>query len=83
MEEIKGKIKVFLSRFFRKHELGDDENIFELGFVNSLFAMQLIMFLEKEFSIRVENKDMDLNNFKTINSTVSFIESKMNLVEAK
>lgn len=76
MDEIKSKIRAFLLRFFRKHELKDDEDIFQLGFVNSLFAMQLVMFLEKEFSIRVDNKDLDLENFKTINSIAEFIAKK-------
>lgn len=76
MEEIKLKVKAFLSRFFRKHELGDDEDIFGLGFVNSLFSMQLVMFLEKEFAIRVENDDLDLKNFKSINSIAEFVQRK-------
>jgi methoxymalonate biosynthesis acyl carrier protein len=76
MEENKLKIRAFLARFFRKHELKDDEDIFQLGFVNSLFAMQLVMFLEKEFSIRVENKDLDMDNFKTIDSIADFISKK-------
>jgi acyl carrier protein len=77
MEEKKETLKKFLSRFFRKHELKDDEDIFLLGFVNSLFSMQLVMFLESEFKIKVENEDLDLNNFRTINSIVSFVESKV------
>jgi len=76
MQDIKSKVKAFLSRFFRKHEIQDDEDIFSLGFVNSLFAMQMVMFIEKEFGIVIENNDLDLNNFKTINSIVSLIESK-------
>jgi len=77
MEEKKLKIKAFLSRFFKKYELKDDEDIFSLGFVNSLFAMQLIMYLEKEFGIRIENKDMNLDNFRTINLICNLIESKV------
>ena len=46
------KIKEFLSRFFRNHDLRPDEDIFALGFVNSLLAMQLVQFVEKEFGIR-------------------------------
>ena len=76
MDEMKAKIRVFLSRFFRKHELSDDEDIFALGFVNSLFAMQLVMFLEKEFGVRIDSKDLDLNNFRTINTIAGLIESK-------
>ncbi len=77
MNEIKVKVRSFISRFFRKHEIQDDEAIFELGFVNSLFAMQLVLFLEKEFSIRIDNNDLDLNHFRTINSIAELVENKL------
>ncbi|MCX7920663.1 MAG: acyl carrier protein [Clostridia bacterium] len=76
MENVEMKIRKFLSRFFRKHELQGNEDIFSLGFVNSLFAMQLVMFLEKEFGITVDTKDLDLENFRTLNAIVSFIDKK-------
>ena len=76
MDNIKTKVKGFLTRFFRNHEVNDDENIFDLGFVNSLFAMQLVMFLEKEFDIKIDNKDLDLNNFKTINAIANLVIRK-------
>ncbi|EPY14020.1 acyl carrier protein [Paenibacillus alvei] len=79
MEEMKIKIKAFLGRFYRKHELEDNEDIFALGFVNSLFAMQLVMFLEKTFSIQIESADMDLTNFSTINRIVEIIEAKQSM----
>ncbi|TCO70406.1 acyl carrier protein [Marinisporobacter balticus] len=76
MEKDKIKIRKFLSRFFRKRELLDDEDIFSLGFVNSLFAMQLVLFIEKEFGIQVDNNDMDLKNFSSINSISQLIQDK-------
>jgi len=77
MDEQKTKIKAFLSRFFRKHELQDDEDIFQLGIVNSLFAMQLVMFVEKEFKVKIENADLDLANFRTINTIEKLVQSKI------
>ncbi|GAB6988516.1 acyl carrier protein [Paenibacillus pini] len=74
MEETKVKVKAFLSRFFRKSEIADDDDIFALGFVNSLFAMQLVMFLEKEFSLRIQPADLDFKNFRSINSIVELVE---------
>jgi methoxymalonate biosynthesis acyl carrier protein len=71
------KIRKFLSRFFKKHEVTDQEDIFALGFVNSLFAMQLVMFMEKEFEISVDPKDLDLDNFRTIEAMVKFVETKL------
>jgi acyl carrier protein len=76
MDEIRVKIKIFLSRFFRNIELRDDENIFATGVVNSLFAMQLVMFIEKEFNISINNQDLDIDNFGTINSIVDFVGRK-------
>ena len=47
--EIRQKTKAFMAVHFKNYDLQDDDDIFSLGFVNSLFAMQLVMFVEKEF----------------------------------
>ncbi|MEH2333123.1 acyl carrier protein [Nostoc sp.] len=76
MNEIQSKIKTFLSKFFGNHDLQSDEDIFALGFVNSMFAMQLVLFVEQEFQIAIENEDLEFENFRTINSLVNLIERK-------
>jgi methoxymalonate biosynthesis acyl carrier protein len=76
MDQTQLKIKEFLSRFFKSHDLQPDEDIFSLGFVNSLLAMQLVAFVEKEFGIRVEDADLDLDNFRTVSSIASLVERK-------
>jgi methoxymalonate biosynthesis acyl carrier protein len=76
MSEIEVKVRGFLTKYFRKRELQNDEDMFSLGFVNSLFAMQLVMFLEKEFAVRIETKDLNIENFRTINSIINLIASK-------
>ena len=77
MDQRKTKIKEFLSRFFRNHELRDDEDIFALGFVNSLLAMQLVNFVEKEFAIEIDDDDLDLDNFRTIDNIDALIAKKL------
>jgi len=72
----KAKIKAFISRFVREREIEDNADIFELGFVNSLIAMQLVLFVEKEFSISIENDDLDLENFKSVNAIADLIDRK-------
>lgn len=76
MDETQTKIKEFLSRFFKSHDLQPDEDIFALGFVNSLLAMQLVAFVEKEFGIRVEDGDLDLDNFRSISAISQLISRK-------
>ena len=76
MDTAKAKIRSFLSRFMRNHNLEDDEDLFAMGLVNSLFAMQLVLYVEKEFNIKVENEDLDYGNFKSANAICSLVERK-------
>ena len=46
--EIYQKLKEFILKVSRRKTIGDDDDIFEGGIVNSLFAMQLVIFLEKQ-----------------------------------
>jgi acyl carrier protein len=68
-----------LSRHFRFGEIREDDDIFALGFVNSLMAMQLVMFVEQEFQISIVSEDLDFENFKTINAIVRLIDRKRTL----
>jgi acyl carrier protein len=76
MDPMQGKIKEFLSRFFKGHELQPEEDIFALGFVNSLLAMQLVAFVEKEFGVAVADEDLDLDNFRSIQAIADFVARK-------
>lgn len=82
MDDRKGKIKEFLGRYFKNHELADDEDIFALGFVNSLLAMQLVQFIEKEFGVTVEDDDLDFDNFRTVSAIDGFVDRKTAAVGA-
>lgn len=74
MENTKQKIGDFLKKFIREGELNDDDDIFAAGLVYSLFAMQLIIFVEETFDIVVDLNDMDISQFNTINLISEYIE---------
>jgi acyl carrier protein len=76
MDQDKLKIRSFLSRFFRVEAITDDDDFFAQGFVNSLFAMQLVMWVEKEFGVSIEDQDLDIQNFNTVNAVAGFVERK-------
>ncbi len=75
-KDIKTRIKAFIGKHFQ-YELKPDEDIFSLGFVNSLFAMQLVTFVESEFDITVEDEDLELDNFRTVNAIDSLVQKKL------
>jgi methoxymalonate biosynthesis acyl carrier protein len=69
-----------IKRYFAKvvaEEIDDDDDIFALGIVNSLFAIQLITFVESEFSISVERGDLDIDNFCSIAALTKFVRGKV------
>jgi acyl carrier protein len=71
------KTRLFLKRYIGSKNIDANEEIFSTGMVNSLFAMQLILFLEKEFEIKIENEDLDLMNFNSLNSIAKFVGLKL------
>ncbi|HET7461003.1 MAG TPA: acyl carrier protein [Longimicrobium sp.] len=75
-DEIQSKTREFVSRFFRGHELGDDEDMFATGYVNSMFAMQLVQFVESTFGITVESEDLELDNFRSLNAIGALVRRK-------
>jgi methoxymalonate biosynthesis acyl carrier protein len=69
------RIKRYLSKSIPE-ELEDDDDIFEMGVVNSLFAIELVLFVENEFSITAERDDLDIKNFSSIAALTKFVLDK-------
>jgi len=78
MEEYKEKIREFLKKNKKIETLADDDDLFKRGFVHSIFALQLVNFLEKTFKIKFNNKDITENNFRSINKITETIMKTMN-----
>lgn len=59
-------IREFIHAKYPQAAVDDEQDIFSLGFVNSLFALELVMFIEKRFGFRIPNDDIKLDNFRTV-----------------
>jgi len=77
MTDVKRKVNEYLSTILRNRSFKDDDNIFETGAINSLFAMQLVLFLEKEFEIEVNNEELSIDNFLTVEKIAEYVELKL------
>lgn len=69
-------IRQFLLSAIQIANLRDDDNLFESGLVNSLFAVQLMTFLEKKFGIEIGPDDLDIENFKSVSAASAFVIRK-------
>jgi acyl carrier protein len=73
---VKESVKRFILSSINITHLGDDDDLFESGIVNSLFAVQLMTFIEKTFAIEVGMDDLDIENFKSLNAATAFVVRK-------
>lgn len=73
---VKQTVRDFIQRSVRINKLDDDDDLFATGIVNSLFAIQLMTFVEKVFAIEVGVEDLDIANFKSLNATTAFVLRK-------
>ncbi len=75
-KELRNYIEENLQIFDDDVSFSDSDNIFEMGFVNSQFAIQLVLFIENNCGIKIENDELDVTNFSSIDKMVTFIENK-------
>ena len=75
-KEIKETVRSFILSSINLSDVKDDDNLFESGIVNSLFAVQLMTYIEKTFAIEVGMDDLDIENFKSLNATTAFVLKK-------
>lgn len=54
-----------------------DTDLFKGGYVDSLFAIEIVVFLEKEFGIKIKNKDISEKNFRTVANIAETVEKYM------
>ena len=58
-------------------DFSDDVHLFDYGFVDSLGATEIVMFLEDTFRIRITQADITLYPMNTINEISEVVESKL------
>jgi len=76
-EQMIEALQGFFAQSFQNYKLDPDEDIFSLGFVNSLFATQLVDFVEVEFAITLETEDLELDNFRTLHAIATLARAKI------
>ncbi len=59
-------------------ELTNDTNLLEEWFVDSLAIVEIVMYLEKQFGIKVGRADITGDNFENVNTLASLVVSRSN-----
>ncbi|WP_410660466.1 phosphopantetheine-binding protein [Amycolatopsis sp. lyj-112] len=67
-DNISERVRQFISGRYPQVTINDHDDIFGLGFVNSLFAIELVLFVEKTFRISLPNEELRIDNFRSVDS---------------
>ena len=77
---IETDIKTSLTQFFRdqfKVELSStSEDLIDAGVLDSLMLIEVVMFMETEFSVTTELDDLEMENFLTIDNMARFVAER-------
>ncbi len=76
---MKERIRGFIVENFLFGEDGnlkDDTSFLDEGIIDSTGILELVSFLEEEFSITVEDEELVPENLDSINNLVSYLEKK-------
>ncbi len=76
--DFKQEIREFLEGYVAGEDFEDGDDIFAMGLVSSLMAMQLVLFVEQELGARLDNDDLDFDNFRSVDLVNHFMLNKMN-----
>ncbi len=74
MNDVRESIQSFLQKSLKRPPESASVDLFEGGFVNSLFAMQLIVFLEKILGRRIPGREIKRENMKSVDAMALWME---------
>ena len=67
------QILSFIEARFPQASIETGQDIFSLGYINSLFAMELVMFIEKTFGLTIPNDELRIDNFRTVEAMAELV----------
>jgi len=76
VDDDRARIRTFLERFSDDDEWLDGSALLTGGVLDSMMAVQLVAFLEGTFGITVEDEDLELANFDSVDGMVGLLARK-------
>jgi acyl carrier protein len=69
------KIRDFFVEKKRADGLEFDTDLFKGGFIDSLFAFEMVVYLEDAFGVRIPDREITEDNFRTVGSIAAMIRT--------
>ena len=72
-DEITGEIRQYLGKLSGLPEVADDMPLISGRVLDSLAAVQIVVYVERTFGIEIADEDLELANFDTVNGLVALV----------
>ena len=74
------RIRGFIVDTFFVDGFGDDDSFLRRGLIDSTGMMELVAFLEAEFGIRLEDRELVPENLDSLSRVVAFVDGKQRVL---
>ena len=86
MTEIENKIREFIADNFLfredRNQLDENESLLDAGLIDSTGVLELVGFLETEFTIRMEDNEIVPANLDSVRAIIAFVTGKLKVIRA-
>ena len=71
------RIRQFVTETFFVDSFGDDESFLTSGIIDSTGVLELVMFLEEKFKVKVADEEMLPENLDSVKAISAFVAHKL------
>jgi methoxymalonate biosynthesis acyl carrier protein len=76
MKDVIEQVRQFVTSHLGEHDIADEEDLFDSGLASSLFAVQIVMWVEKTFHLALTRADLDIARFRSLSAIAAFVDGK-------
>jgi methoxymalonate biosynthesis acyl carrier protein len=69
-------VRGFITQHTKGVAVADDQDLIAGGHVNSLFAVQLVVWIERTFGTPIQGVDLDFANIRSLDAIAAFVDRK-------
>jgi acyl carrier protein len=84
--EIKEKVKTFIRESFlfdSTAQLEDGDSLLEKGIIDSTGVLELVLYLEEEFGIKIEDEEIIPENLDSVANIEKLLQGKNGVVQGR
>jgi len=66
-------VRAYVAAHVGRDDFDDDDDLFATGLASSLFAVQVVMWVERTRGVPVAGEDLDIANFSSVNQISAYL----------